>query len=71
VLAVSEPAGLSARNVWESTIAALEPEQTGALLVRLVSPGGALLARVTHEAAMDLKLAPGQRVWAIVKAHSI
>ncbi len=71
VLAATEPRGLSARNIWESEITSIDHESDSALLVHLRAAAGAVLARVTPEAAMDLALAPGQKVWAIVKAHSI
>lgn len=71
VLAAVEPHGLSARNIWQSEIMAIDRESDSALLVHLRASAGVMLARVTPEAAMDLNLAPGQKVWAIVKAHSI
>ncbi len=69
LLASQKPVGLSARNVWETRIAAIEQE-TRSLLVHLEAPFGALFARVTPEAASELALAPDKSVWAIVKAHA-
>lgn len=71
LIATTEPQGLSARNIWRSALTALDPEGDTALLARLETPHGDVLARITRDAALDLKLAPGQTVWAIVKAHSI
>ena len=71
LLAAVEPSGLSARNIWPGTVQALEREADGAVLVSVDTRAGALLARVTSAAASELKLAAGQNVWAIVKAHSL
>jgi molybdate transport system ATP-binding protein len=69
LLASQKPVGLSARNVWEARIIDMENEH-GSFLVRLEAPFGAVFARITPEAAAELALAPGQNVWAIVKAHA-
>jgi molybdate transport system ATP-binding protein len=71
LLAVSEPQGLSARNIWRGTISAIERERDESLLVHVSAKLGPVLARVTPDAAADLHLAKGQTIWAIVKAHSI
>jgi molybdate transport system ATP-binding protein len=71
LVANAEPSGLSARNIWPGTVAALEPEPDAAVLVDLMTEAGPLFARVTVAAAAELKLSPGQKVWAIVKAHSL
>ncbi len=70
LLSNREPAGLSARNIWQTPITRLIAEE-GAMLVELAAPFGPLFARVTQEAVADLALAPGQSIWSIVKAHAI
>lgn len=70
LLSNREPAGLSARNIWQTPIARLTAEE-GAILVELAAPFGPLFARVTQEAVAELSLAPGQSVWSIVKAHAV
>lgn len=69
VLASARPHGLSARNIWAARITALSGVEDG-VLVALEASFGPLFARVTESAAADLALAPGQDVWAIVKAHA-
>jgi molybdate transport system ATP-binding protein len=71
LLAVERPSGISARNVWEGEVRALEPEPGDAVLAHVQTTAGPIVARITSEAASDLKLTPGQGIWAIVKAHSL
>jgi molybdate transport system ATP-binding protein len=64
--------GLSARNVYQARIVALE--RTGPDVVlrgALENGGGELMARVTPAAVDALGLAPGRNVWLAVKSHSI
>ncbi len=69
LLATQQPVGLSARNIWEATVIDIKQEQNS-LLVSIDAPFGRLFSRVTQDAAADLALNPGQRVWAIIKAHA-
>ncbi len=71
LLASEAPRALSARNVFEGAIDAIEVEPDGARLVRTRTPHGAVLARVTEDAVRDLALAPGKPVWVIAKAHAL
>lgn len=71
LIASQQPTGLSARNVWEGQVSAVEHERTGAVLVQVQTQAGPVLARVTQEAATELGLDIGATVWAVVKAHSI
>ncbi len=71
LLAVNSPTGISARNVWEGEVRELETEADSSVLAHVATAVGPVLARVTTEAVLDLKLAAGQRIWAIVKAHSL
>jgi molybdate transport system ATP-binding protein len=74
LVAVEPPRGLSARNVFEARITAVE--RTGAdvtlhCVLEDREAGSAWFARVTPAAAAALALAPGSRVWLAVKSHSV
>jgi molybdate transport system ATP-binding protein len=68
ILATQEPLGLSARNVFRTRIASLQPTG-GTLLVEIERPR--LRALVTPGAVQSLGLRPGSEVFAILKATSI
>ena len=69
VLATEAPRGISARNVLAATVSELE---TGpSVLVRLDVAGAPLVARLVPSAARALALAPGAKVFAIVKTSSL
>jgi molybdate transport system ATP-binding protein len=71
LLATGEPVGLSVRNALAGRLAALDDEGADGVLAT-VDVGGALLAaRITRAARDELALAPGQPVWALVKAASL
>lgn len=62
--------GISARNVFEAKLAALE--DSGAdTFVRADAGGFEWRAKLTRAAALELALAPGARVWLVVKTHSL
>ena len=71
VLVSLEPLrGASARNLYEGRIESLQragPDVT----LRCALAGGALLARVTPEAALALRLAVGGPVFLAIKSHSV
>jgi molybdate transport system ATP-binding protein len=73
VVAVTVPHGLSARNVLEARVAAVDRLGHDALL--RCDPAGASgqpwLVRITASAAGALGLAPGKTVWLAIKSHSI
>jgi molybdate transport system ATP-binding protein len=74
VLVAVEPArGLSARNVFPATIAAVERTGPDVTLRCSVEDGAgpAWFARVTPAAVTALGLAAGTRVWLAVKSHSV
>lgn len=71
LVAVEEPKGLSARNVWRGKLQAIAHEAGGAVLLSLACDVGEVLARVTQAAVGDLRLAPGQDIWAVVKTHAV
>jgi molybdate transport system ATP-binding protein len=71
VLAMERPLAVSARNILEGEIAAVQTESDGSRLVELLTPVGTVLSRVTEEAVTELGLAPGRRAWALVKVHAL
>jgi len=70
-LALSRPEGLSIQNVFAATVVALEDGPGPIVDVSLAVGPQALLARVTRKAVVELRLAPGQPLFALVKAVSI
>jgi molybdate transport system ATP-binding protein len=71
VLVSMEPLrGASARNMYEARIESLQ--RTGPdITLRCALPGAALLARVTPQAALALRLAAGAHVFLAIKSHSV
>ncbi|NUR06366.1 MAG: ABC transporter ATP-binding protein [Nocardioidaceae bacterium] len=67
-LTVDEPVG-SARNRWRGTITSIAPHGA-AVRVHLDAASG-LIADITPASAAQLRLVPGSRVWATVKATEI
>ena len=68
LLARGRPEGLSARNLLETRVAALEPAGE-VVLVHLERP--ALVATLTPGAVSELSLEAGSPVWAVLKATSV
>lgn len=71
MLALEEPQRISALNILRGTIADIAPFDAAAVNVRLDCGGAAVLARITRQSAAGLGLAPGQTVFAVVKAVSV
>jgi molybdate transport system ATP-binding protein len=69
VVAASPPTDTSARNILAGTVSDLR-DTPGGLLVTVASRPP-LVAALTHDAAARLELAPGRRVWAVVKAMDV
>ena len=67
VIALEEVKDVSTRNVLPVEIVRLQPLE-GSVLLHLRSGGRALLARVTHSAVRELRLAEEVRCYALVKA---
>jgi molybdate transport system ATP-binding protein len=63
----------SPRNAVEVTVAELDIRGSGVLVRGGEQPDGApgLAAEITVDAATDLRLTPGERVWFSVKAHEV
>jgi molybdate transport system ATP-binding protein len=70
MLALDPPQRISARNVLQGQVAALDG-QDGRVLVRVENAGTALLAALTPDAVEDLGLQPGMTVWAVVKSVAV
>jgi molybdate transport system ATP-binding protein len=71
MLALRRPEGISALNVLHGTIAALEPAGDAAMEVRLRCGAGHLLARITRKSAVELRLAVGLELFAVIKSVAI
>jgi molybdopterin-binding protein len=68
LLAASQPRDLSARNILEGRIVAME---TRCALVRArVDCGVEFTVHLTPGAARSLELTAGRRVWLVLKTHS-
>ncbi len=72
-LALRRPEAISVLNILEARVldvseARNSPSQA---LVRMQVGGSLLLSRVTRRSAAELGLAPGMRVWALVKSAAI
>jgi molybdate transport system ATP-binding protein len=70
-LALERPKGISIRNILAATIAELGARDGPFIEVKLDLGGSFLLARITLMAAEELALAPGLKVYALVKAAAI
>ncbi len=70
-LALERPRGVSIQNILEATVVSIGGEFGAIVDVRLAVGPTPLAARVTRKAASDLGLAPGMKVFAMVKAVSI
>lgn len=68
LLATTKPENLSARNVIEGRITAMETR--GTLVRVLVDCGVEFIVHLTPGAARSLELAQGRRVWLVLKTHS-
>lgn len=71
VLSLDPPGRISALNVLAATVSGItaDPDLADAL-VALDAGGDRLLARVTRQTVATLRLGPGTKLWAIVKAVS-
>ena len=68
LLATEAPRALSARNVLPGTLETLEPRAS--LVVAQVNAGAHFIVHLTPGAVRSLQLAPGMRVWLVLKTHS-
>ena len=70
-IALEEPRGISVLNCFRGRIAEIGAEPGASVDVRIDVAGTPILARITRHSAERLRLAPGQQVWALVKAVSL
>ena len=71
-VAVTQPQGLSIRNVLPGTIATIELDEDAGSAETIIDVSGARLrARLTRAAVEDLQLAEGKRVFALIKSVSL
>jgi molybdate transport system ATP-binding protein len=70
ILATQPIQGLSVRNALLGTVSDITVDEGASVLVKVDVGGPVLLARITEGARQALKLAPGDAVWALVKAVS-
>ncbi|MFD1881581.1 molybdenum ABC transporter ATP-binding protein [Paracoccus pacificus] len=68
MLARTAPEGISALNLLPGRVESLQEDVQGGVQVRLMTPAGAVLARITRRSARELQVAPGQPLTAIVKS---
>lgn len=68
LLAAERPERISARNILEGSVAAIE-ESGNHLLVRVDAPDP-WVARLTRRATAELGLEPGRKAWVVVKTHA-
>ncbi|MBB1490549.1 molybdenum ABC transporter ATP-binding protein [Paracoccus sp. MC1862] len=67
MLARGRPDGLSALNILPGTVESVT-EREGSVLVRLATAAGPILSRVTRRSVVQLGIAPGEFLTAIVKS---
>lgn len=70
-LALKPPENISIQNVLEASIADMSNEQGAFTEVQLNLGPHQLLTRITRKSALDLKLHPGKRVYALVKSIAL
>lgn len=68
LVATQVPHGLSARNILAGKVESLETR--GSIVVAKVDAGARFTVHVTPGAVRSLALAPGLKVWLVVKTHS-
>jgi molybdate transport system ATP-binding protein len=68
-LFIDPPSRASARNVWQGRIASLEP--SGERVRVAINSTFPIVAEVTTAALAELRLGPGDQIWAMVKATDV
>ena len=71
IVADRAPQGLSALNVLPGEVIALRSGQGPGMIVQIQCGSDRLLARITRRSAEALALAPGRKVFAVIKTVSI
>jgi molybdate transport system ATP-binding protein len=70
-LATERPRGLSIRNVLQARILRIDAEEPINVDVLLEVDGQHLRSRITRDALEELKLEPGQDVFALIKSVAL
>jgi molybdate transport system ATP-binding protein len=72
-LALTRPESISVLNIIEARVleVAAAHDAPSQALVRLEAGGSFVLSRLTRRSVQELGLAPGRRVWALVKSAAI
>jgi len=70
-LATARPQGISMLNVIAGTVSRLGEPAGASIEVHIDAAGTPIVARVTRKSAAELALAPGKRVYALIKAVAI
>jgi len=71
ILAVQAPQGISIRNCLAAVVQAVEERDDGQVSVRLVIGNQLLAARITADAAAELRLAADREVFALIKTVAL
>jgi len=71
ILATEPPRALSVRNILEGTIVEISQHEGALAELKLRIGDSALLALVTRQAVRELALAPGQKVYALIKSVNL
>ena len=72
ILAGKPPDAISLHNIVPGTVRRIAAQaERRSVLVEIALPSGALLARVTPDAIVRLRLSPGAPVLALIKSTSI
>jgi molybdate transport system ATP-binding protein len=70
-LSLQRPAGTSIRNVIAAEVLAVDLEEGAFAEVLLAASGQHLRARITRKSAVELDLAPGRQIFALVKSVAV
>ena len=72
ILANQRPEGISLQNIVSGSVRRITAESARrSVVVEIALPTGTLLSRVTPDAVVRLRLAPGEPVLALIKSTSI
>jgi molybdate transport system ATP-binding protein len=71
MVATVRPEGLSALNILEGTIEAIEPDGEGMVSIRIACGGDNIRARITALSVERLGLVPGRAVHAVIKTVAL
>lgn len=71
MVATQRPEGLSALNILEGTLVAIEPDEEGMMRLRIRSGEDMLLARITALSVERLELKLDKRVFAVIKTVAL